>query len=287
MTDWTIESMLKWAADDFRQKGIDSPRLDAELLLAQAIGTTRMQLILDAKRPLVADELARFRDFVKRRRNREPVAYIRGDREFYGRTFRVDARVLVPRPETEHLVEVALSRTSSRSMSLRALDLCTGSGCVAITIAKERPTSVVVATDISRGALDVARENALRLGAYNVAFEEADLFPPPAKFDLVVSNPPYIASAEIDTLAPEVAKHEPRIALDGGVDGLDFVRRIVEHSVNILDVGGVLAIEIGDGDARRAAALFESAFGDVRVQRDYGQVERIVSGALRNAGADA
>ncbi len=272
--------MLKWAADDFRQRGIDSPRLDAELLLAQAIGTTRMQLILDGQRPLVADELARFRDFVKRRRNREPIAYIRGDREFYGRSFKVDARVLVPRPETEHLVDVALARSASRSMSLRALDVCTGSGCVAITIAKERPTSVVIATDISLDALAVARDNALRLGAYNVSFVEADLFPRLDRFDLIVSNPPYIASAEIETLAPDIAKHEPRIALDGGADGLDFVRRIIEQSVNFLDDLGVLVLEIGNGDAQKTASLLEGAFSDIRIQRDYSQIERIVSGVF-------
>ncbi len=281
MNEWTIESMLKWAAEDFRQKGIDSPRLDAEVLLAHAIGTTRMQLILDSKRLLETGELGRFRELVKRRRNREPVAYLKGEREFYGRPFRVDARVLVPRPETEHLVDVALARTASRSMSLRALDACTGSGCVAITIAKERPTSVVVATDVSGDALAVARDNALRLGAYNVAFEEADLFPRSGTFDLIVSNPPYIASAEIETLAPEVSKHEPRLALDGGGDGLDIVRRIVASVGKFLDVGGVLALEVGDGDAPKTAALLDIAFDDVRVQRDYGQIERIVSGVLR------
>ncbi len=281
MSEWTIASMLKWAAEDFRQKGVDSPRLDAEVLLAHALATTRMQLILDSQRQLEPDELGRFRELVKRRRNREPVAYLKGEREFYGRPFRVDARVLVPRPETEHLVDVALARTVPRSMSLRALDACTGSGCVAITLAKERPTSAVVATDVSAAALAVARDNALRLGAYNVAFEEADLFPQSGKFDLIVSNPPYIASAEIDTLAPEVSKHEPRLALDGGADGLDIVRRLVAGIGKFLDVSGVLAIEVGDGDAPKAAALLEAAFDDVRVQRDYGQIDRIVSGVLR------
>ena len=141
---WTIESLLRWAMDSFRARGIESPRLDAEVLLSRALGTTRIQLIVDSKRPLAADELARMREMVRRRRAREPVAYILGEREFYGRTFRVDRRVLVPRPDTETLVDVALTRTRARSMSLRALDLCTGSGCVAITLDasdRRRPSS--------------------------------------------------------------------------------------------------------------------------------------------------
>src|SRR5271170_6766306 len=169
---WTIEAVVRWASDDFRARGLDRPRLDAEVLLAHALGTTRMQLVIDAKRPLEPEELVRFRDLVKRRRAREPVAYLVGVREFYGRQFRVDRRVLVPRPDTETLVDVALARTEARSLSMRALDLCTGSGCVAITLARERPTCFVVATDVSADALLIARENALRLGAYNVAFRE-------------------------------------------------------------------------------------------------------------------
>jgi release factor glutamine methyltransferase len=172
---WTIGAVLKWAADDFRTRGIESPRLDAEVLLAHALSCSRTQLIIDMMRPLVGDELARFRELVKRRRHREPVAYLRGEREFYGRTFRVDARVLVPRPDTETLIDVALTRTRHLSMSARVLDLCTGSGCVAITLALTRPTTQVTATDISEEALALAQENALRLGAPSVAFARADL----------------------------------------------------------------------------------------------------------------
>ncbi|MCL2447731.1 MAG: peptide chain release factor N(5)-glutamine methyltransferase, partial [Polyangiaceae bacterium] len=173
---WTVEALLRWAADDFRVHGIDTPRLDAELLLGRAIGASRVQLVVDSKRPLTADELGVFRELVKRRRAREPVAYILGEREFYGRRFRVDRRVLVPRPDSEALVETALERTAHVSLSLRALDLCTGSGSIAITIARERPTSRVVASDVSEDALAVARDNAIRLGAYNVAFRAGDLF---------------------------------------------------------------------------------------------------------------
>lgn len=253
------------------------------MLLAFALKTTRVQLVMDARRPLVGDELARFRDLVKRRRTREPVAYLRGEREFYGRVFRVDRRVLVPRPDTETLVEVAMRRTARVSMSMRALDLCTGSGCVAISLARERPTSSVRATDLCPGALAVARENALRLGAYNVAFAEGDLYAPARglRFDVVTANPPYVPSGDIEGLAADVRDHEPRLALDGGADGLDLVRRVVDGAPAHLAEGGVLAVEVGAGEAPDVRALFEArGFRDVEVARDYGKIERVVSGAI-------
>jgi len=239
---------------------------------------------MDSRRPLVGEELARFRDLVKRRRAREPVAYLRGEREFYGRVFRVDKRVLVPRPDTETLVEVAMKRTAHVSMSMRALDLCTGSGCVAISLARERPTSSVWATDVSGGALAVARDNALRLGAYNVAFAEGDLYAPARgrRFDVVTANPPYIASGDIAGLPADVRDHEPRLALDGGADGLDLVRRVVDGAPAHLVPGGVLAVEVGAGEAADVRALFEArGFVDVDVARDYGRIERVVSGVVR------
>ncbi len=280
---WTIEAVVKWATDDFRSRAIESPRLDAEVLLAHALESTRMQLVLDSKRPLEPAELARFRDLVKRRRGHEPVAYLLGKREFYGREFRVDKRVLVPRPDTETLVEVALVRTRACSMSMRALDLCTGSGCVAISLARERPTSSVVGVDVSAGALAVARDNALRLGAYNVAFREADLFDglTDARFDVISANPPYIASAEIATLMSDVRDFEPRLALDGGDDGLALIRRIVDTAPQHLVRGGVLAIEVGAGEGPAVRALVERDFADVEVARDYARIERVVSGVLQ------
>jgi len=282
---WTIESLLRWAMDDFRARGIESPRLDAELLLARALGATRIQLIVDAKRPLAPEELGRMREMVRRRRAREPIAYILGEREFYGRMFRVDARVLVPRPDTETLVDVALARTRAVSMSMRALDLCTGSGCVAITLARERPTACVYASDVSPDALAVARENALRLGAYNVAFRQGDLFAavdPALRFDLVTANPPYIPSGDLATLQLDVRDHEPRLALDGGADGLTLLRRVVAEAPARLVPGGVLAVEVGAGEAPVVAGLFEqaAAFSGVAVQRDYARIERVVSAVL-------
>lgn len=284
---WTIESVLRWAADDFRARGIESPRLDAELLLGRAVATTRIQLVIDAKRELRDDELSRFRALVKRRRAREPVAYILGHREFYGRMFRVDRRVLVPRPDTETLVEEALDRTRAVSMSMRALDLCTGSGCVAVTLARERPTAWVVASDVSEDALAVARDNTLRLGAYRIALRRSDLFAsidPAWRFDVVTANAPYIAPEEMAELQPEVRDHEPRTALVADEGGLAVTRRIVEQAGAHLAAGGVLAVEVGFGQAAAVRAMFERAgFADVRVRRDHGRVERVVSGAARMA----
>ena len=278
---WTIGSLVKWAIDDFRARGIENPRLDAELLVAHALGTDRMRVILDAQRPLEGAELAKLRELVKRRRSYEPIAYLRGEREFYGLKFRVDKRVLVPRPDTETLVDAALTRSAHVSMSMRQLDLCTGSGCVAIAMARQRPTASVYASDISRDALTLARENALRLGAYNVAFFETDLFAAFAgkRFDVVTANPPYIATGELATLQPDVRDHEPRLALDGGEDGLDIVRRIVAAAPEHLEVGGLLAMEIGAGEAAATVALFEArGLIEVHVHRDLGRIERVVSG---------
>jgi release factor glutamine methyltransferase len=282
---WTVESVVRWTLDDFKARGIESPRLDAELLLAHVLGTTRMQLIVDSKRPLADDELSRFRELVKRRRAREPMAYILGQREFYGRSFRVDRRVLVPRPDTEALVEVSLARTRAVSMSMRALDLCTGSGCVAVTIARERSTSTVYATDLSADALAVARDNAQRLGAYNVVFRQGDLFDAANgaghRFDLVTANPPYIPSGEIASLMADVRDFEPRVALEGGQDGLALLRRIVDGAPARLKTRGVLAVEVGAGEAPAVVELFRAAgLVAIEVARDYGRVERVVSGML-------
>ncbi|MDP9034037.1 MAG: peptide chain release factor N(5)-glutamine methyltransferase [Myxococcota bacterium] len=282
---WTTDDVLRWAADDFRSRGMESPRLDAELLLARALLSTRIQLIVDSKRPLGAEELARFRELVKRRRAREPIAYILGEREFYGRPFRVDPRVLVPRPDTETLVDVALERTRGMSMSMRALDLCTGSGCVAITLARERPTSSFLATDLSDGALEVARDNAVRLGAYNVAFRQGDLFAAanwPRPFHLVTANPPYVAAADIAALAPDIREFEPSMALEAGSDGLCVLRRIVsEAPSHVVGTGGVLVVEVGAGEADAVVDLFEGAgFSGIEVRRDYARIQRVVSGVL-------
>ena len=280
---WTIRRVVAWATDDLRSRGSSSPRLDVELLLGLVLKLDRVQLIVDADRPLSKDELAAYRALHRRRRAGEPVAYLRGVREFYGRNFRVDARVLVPRPETEILVETALRRTRALSLSARVLDLCTGSGCVAITLARERPTTRVVAVDLSEGALVVARENATRLGVtHQIALLRSDLYAaldPGARFDLITANPPYISELEIPSLPPDVRDFEPRLALAGGEDGLAVVRRVVLGARSFLAPGGVLALEVGAGQAPEVQALFEQGgFTAIERQRDYAGHERVVSG---------
>jgi release factor glutamine methyltransferase len=278
---WTIAAVLKWATEDFRGRGIENPRLDAEVLLSRATGLSRTQLVIEMLKPLAPEELAKFREMVKRRRAREPVAYILGEREFFGRVFKVDSRVLIPRPDTEALVEVALARSRHVSMSARVLDLCTGSGCVAITLARERPTTQVIATDKSEGAIAMAAMNATRLGAYNVAFAVCDLFGDlRGPFDVVTANPPYIASGEVEGLSPDIVKFEPRLALDGGASGDDVVARIVQEAPSHLVRGGILAVEVGAGQSDRVAAMMtERGFRDVERARDYARIERVVSGA--------
>lgn len=283
---WTIRRVIAWAADDLKKRGMPSPRLDVEVLLGHVLKVDRIALIVDADRPLSKEELAAYRARHMRRRVGEPTAYLLGAREFYGRSFRVDKRVLIPRPDTEALIEVALERTRPLSLSARVLDLCTGSGCVAITLARERPTMSVTGADISPGALTVARENATRLGAVTLGLAQSDLFqafdPARRKFDLITANPPYIADAEIPTLAVDIHKFEPRLALAGGADGLDLVRRILVEAPPFLAPGGVLAMEIGAGQSPEVMRLFaEAGFEGIEARRDYGGHERVVSGVRR------
>ena len=279
---WTIARVLRWAADDFRKRSLASPRLDAELLLAEALGTDRIRLVIESDRMLADGELGRYRELIRRRRSGEPIAYILGRREFYGLSFAVDRRGLVPRPDTETLVEVALERTRARSMYGRALDLCTGTGCVAIAFAKARPTWRLTASDVSFEATELAWENARRLGvAFSVGVHQGNLFEPHGeqRFDLVVANPPYIPSGDIAALEPDIRDFEPRLALDGGGDGLALIRAIVSGARARLEPEGVLALEIQYDQAARTRELFEAAgFTAVDVRRDYGGRDRVVSG---------
>lgn len=280
---WTVGRVLRWATEDFAKRGNTTARLDAELLLAHVLGCNRLRLIIESERPLTATELAAYRELIKRRRAAEPIAYILGEREFYALPIRVDRRALIPRPDTETLVEVALERTRQRSMYGTALDLCTGSGCVVIALAKQRPTWNFTATDVDEETATLAWENVLRTGvAHHVRVLLGDLFgavPEGERFDLVTANPPYIPSAEIPTLDPDIREYEPRRALDGGPDGLDLVRRIVAEAPDYLAPGGVLALEIGYDQAERTEALFaERGFSAIERRRDYGEHERVVSG---------
>lgn len=277
---WTIQRMLSWMGQDFANLGIGSPRLDSELLLCRALGCDRVHLYMDITRPLVAAELAAVRELVKRRRAREPVAYILGEKEFYRRSLRVDRNVLVPRPETEILVDRALEILDPDAQ--RALDLCTGSGAIAITLAAERTGLHVTATDLSLEALEVARDNAARLGvSERVRFEQGDLFeavPEAARFDLITANPPYVATADYDRLQPEITQHEPRLALVAGEEGMGVIRRICAGAPGHLEARGTLLIEVGQGQADCTMELMkESGLASAQAHRDLAGIERVVS----------
>ncbi len=278
---WTVRRVLGWTTQHFDRLGLDSPRLTAELLLAHVLRTSRVRLYTDLDRPLEATELAAYRGLIARRAAGEPTSYLTGTREFYGRTFAVDPRVLVPRPETELLVEAVL-RAVPRDAEVRVLDLCTGSGCVGITLALERPRARVLATDSSSGAVEVARANAAALGAAE-RFEArlGDLLAPVEgedPFDVVVANPPYVPTGELPTLSPEV-RREPPLALDGGRDGLDVVRRIATEAPRRLVPGGLVALEIGDGQGPAVHSLLEAAgYGSVRIEHDLARHDRLALG---------
>jgi release factor glutamine methyltransferase len=287
---WTVGRVVTWATDDFRRRGLDSPRLDAELLLSHVLGIDRVRLFVDFARTLAPGELSKFRELIRRRRRAEPVAYILGTREFFGLRFIVDPRVLVPRPDTETLVEVALERTKDAHLHGEALDLCTGSGCVALAFASLRPTWRVTGADVSADAITVARDNAERLGSLlNTRFVVSDLdraFPPETRFDLVTANPPYIPTGDLATLPADIRDHEPRLALDGGPEGLDVIRRVLDAAGRRLNPLGIVALEVGYDQATRVADLFLGAgFTDVERRTDYGGIERVVSGRFIPSGA--
>jgi release factor glutamine methyltransferase len=274
---WTVLRLINWGSDYFQKKGVDSPRLTIELMLAHVLGLTRFDLYLKFDRPLRDDELERLRAMVKRRAAREPLQYILGEAHFHGRAFEVDRSVLIPRPETELLVEEVLRR----SHALRCLDVGTGSGCIGITIALERPETEVVAIDVSVEALAVARRNAERLGARHVTLEHCDFMDDEGvralgSFDLVVSNPPYVAAGEMAALEPEVRDHEPHGALTDHGDGLAFYRRFIEVAPTLLRPGGSLFLEIGYGQSGELDRLYRGAGFGVDILDDLDRVPRIL-----------
>lgn len=283
---WTTLAVLDWTAQRFTEAGIASARLEAQLLLAHALGCTRVQLYTGFDKPLAEAELAAYRGLIKRRLGGESVAYLLGEQEFWGLPFYVDASVLVPRPDTETVVEVARARRPDRAAPCRVLDLCTGSGALAVSLAKELPAATVVATELSEAAAAVARRNAERNGvADRVDVRVGDLFAPVAgeRFDLVVSNPPYIASAVIPTLSAEV-RAEPVVALDGGPDGLAFYDRIAAEAAAHLEPGGALVLEHGFDQADAVAARLAAAgFEDVTLVHDLAKHPRVTWAAAPRA----
>lgn len=278
---WTILELLQWTEAHFRSQGIDTARLDAEVLLAHALGTERVGLYLDFEKPTHPEERARFRELVVRRaRDRIPVSQLLGVREFWSLELQVTSDVLSPRPETETLVEAALARLPDRERAYRVLDLGTGSGAVALAIRSERPAALVTATDISASALQIAGTNAEQLQLKEgLRLVEGDLFGavPGEHFDLVVSNPPYVALRDAGELPPELA-HEPEVALFGGEDGYAVLERVVGGLEEHLSAGGGVALELAPDQAERVAGwLSERGFEDIEIVRDLTRRPRVVA----------
>ena len=278
---WTTLAVLDWTTKRFSDAGIASARLEAQLLLAHVLGCSRVQLYTGFDKPLAETELSGYRELIRRRLGGEPVAYLLGEHEFWGMPFTIDPTVLVPRPDTETVVEVARARRADRSAPCRVLDLCTGSGAIAVSLAQELPAARVVATDVSAAAVALARRNAERNGlSERVDVREGDLWAAVAgeRFDLIASNPPYIASSVIPTLSAEV-RREPVIALDGGADGMAFYDRICAAAREHLDPGGALVVEHGYDQADAVRERFEAAgFSAVTLVRDLGKNPRVTWG---------
>ena len=276
---WTTLSVLDWTANKFAEAGITGARLEAQLLLAQVLACTRTQLYMNFDKPMAEPELAAYRALIKRRLGGEPVAYLLGETEFWSLPFFIDDSVLVPRPDTETVVEVVRAIRTDRAAACRVLDLCTGSGVIAISLAKELPNATVIATELSERAAAVARRNAER-NHLSVEVRVGDLFAPVRgeTFDVITANPPYIASAVIAGLAAEV-RREPRMALDGGADGLAFYDRICAAARDFLVPGGALVVEHGFDQAETVRARFEAAgFQHVTGVNDLGKNPRVTHG---------
>ena len=279
----TVLEVIQRSAGFLARKGVESPRLQIELLLAHALGVPRLKLYLDFEQQLTAADLGIVRELVRRRGNREPLQHIIGSTSFCGYEIRVNRDVLVPRPETEMLAERAWQWLSAVSASpSTALDFGTGSGCLAIALAARCPGAQIHATDISEEALRVARENAaLNNLSDKILFHSGDGFaalPRDLPFDLIVSNPPYVPSAEIATLAPEVRDHDPRLALDGGADGLDFYHRLASEAASHLRSTGRMMLESGDGQSEQIRQIFVQHKWVVEsVEADYTDRPRILT----------
>ena len=281
----TVLEVIQRSTEFLTQKGVESPRLQTELLLAHVLKEPRMQLYLQFERVLSASELSQARELVQRRGKREPLQHIVGSTSFCGLEIAVGRTVLIPRPESELLAEFGwqfLQQLSgAERRPVQALDLGTGSGCLAIALAVKCPSAQVVAADISHEALEVTRLNAQRHGvADRVRILQGDQFaalPADARFALIISNPPYIPTTQIETLEPEVKDHDPRRALDGGEDGLDFYRHFAAHARPWLESGGKLMLECGDAQAESIRQIFETEKWIVeKIAEDYTQTPRIL-----------
>ncbi len=281
-----ILESLNSSADLLKTRGIDTARLDAELLLAHTLGIKRVTLLTNLSRPLNQKELKTFRELIQLRASREPVAYILREKEFWSIVFKVDKRVLIPRPETELLVQCVLDHMHYGN-HLQGVDIGTGSGVIPIVLAKELDQVKIVAIDCSDDALCLAKENAKAHSVEKkIRFLKGDLFFPLKKetlFDFIVSNPPYIPKGDIEALEPEVNKYEPLSALDGGVDGLEIIKKIIKESPVFLKRGGLLFLELGAGQWQRVKNLIlrNGKYEEPQIFKDYSGIERIVMAQRR------
>jgi release factor glutamine methyltransferase len=282
---WTIASILKTVTPYLGERDCENPRLDAEILLAHVLGVSRVELYTGYERPLLPAELQSYRELVKRRAGGEPAAYLVGTKGFYSLDFEVGPGVLVPRPETEFLVSVAIEEAKSRKGVVRVADIGTGSGCVAVALAVYVQGVEVVATEKSAEAAGYARRNAVKHNVQErVSIVEGELLEPLARMyskaglDIIVSNPPYVTEKEFENLPATVRKYEPREALVAGEDGTEYHMVIAEAAAGFLDKDGLLALEVGMGQAEKVALLISDTgqFGEPRIVKDFSGIERVV-----------
>jgi len=280
---WTILKLLHWTTDYFKRNKVAEPRASAEVLLAHLLSEDRLFLYLNYDRPMEAEELATFRTFVRRRLAGEPNQYITGTQEFWSLPFRVNPDVLIPRPETEVLLETVLEFLGSSETEIRLLDLGTGSGAIAVALAREFDLIRIVATDLSKAAVKLAKENALLNHADSkIHFVCADMFSAFSsfswKFAVVATNPPYVSHAEFSELPREVRDYEPRYALDGGPDGLAAIKHIIKEAPAVLSQRGALIMEIGAHQTENVSALVKDSqhYESYRIIKDYSGLDRVI-----------
>ena len=288
--NWTVSEALTWTTDYFTRKAVENPRRSAEWLLSAATGLSRLELYAHFDRPLTPEERATFRSAIERRATGEPLQYVTGEVPFRHLVLNVRPGVFIPRPETEVLVDTVLEYLEKAQVERpRVVDLCTGSGAIAVSLAYERVGARVHATEIVGATAEIARRNAGSAGvSERLTVLEGDLFAPLPEslrgaLDVVVSNPPYIPTADLADLPAEVAGFEPRVALDGGPDGLDVVRRIAEEAVSWLKAGGLLAVEIDSTCAKEAALVLSRWYERIEVRQDLTARDRIAIGIRREA----
>ncbi len=284
---WQIKDLLKVSTDYLKSKGIENPRLNAEVLLAHQLNLERIRLYLNFDKPLTGKELSGYRSLIKRRISLEPLQYITGTQEFWSLDFVVDRHVLIPRPETEIAVEQAiiLAKTIAQdgNQSLQILDLGTGCGAISIALAKEIPEALICATDISEKALNLARSNALKHDVSDrLRFLQGDLWEPflndGCLFDIVVSNPPYVTSGEYNDLSPDIRDNEPRLALDGGEDGMYYIKKIIKGAHDFMNPGGWIILEMAPGQTQEALTIMDQTGDYEKMARikDYSRSYRVV-----------